>query len=279
MSKYKYHFLVFLFFVGIIIGCLINTTAKTDINYSQEVIPIRSSSGDIIGENVIITLPQDFNKEIVSIDASVFDGFYHYSSNDDEFIVNITIDNKSKYDYKYINNTLDISPKSSFDSNNFIYKLIVEGNTVNDSYYRSYNEAILNLIPSNSELSDEVIDITLKNKGYSGIKELNKYYDDYYGKWYSFSLLLDGDVSYYKESNITLIEDAYRYFYSDLLSFSCSGNKFGILKYNYNCENMFSIFNKNSKTMISDMKILLSNNEYFDNYLISVGFNFELFRM
>lgn len=279
MKRIKYYFLVFIFFVGILIGNIINAFAKSEVNYYEEINPIRDSIGNIIGEEVIITLPKGFNKELIRIDSSLFDGYYHYSNDDREFIVKITVNNKSKYDYKYINNTLNISPKNTFNSYNYINYGVNDGIIINDSYYRSYNAALRELIPIGSELNDEVIDLYLRNYGYSGIDELNKYYDDYYGKWYSFGLLLEGDVSSYKESNSILVSDAYKYFYSNILSFSCNDNKFGVLKYRGQCNNIFSVFNKNSKFTISNMKIYRDNNDYFNNYLMSVGFQFELFRV
>ena len=279
MKRIKYYFLVFIFFVGILIGNIINAFAKSEVNYYEEINPIRDSIGNIIGEEVIITLPKGFNKELIRIDSSLFDGYYHYSNDDREFIVKITVNNKSKYDYKYINNTLNISPKNTFNSYNYINYGVNDGIIINDSYYRSYNAALRELIPIGSELNDEVIDLYLRNYGYSGIDELNKYNDDYYGKWNSFGLLLEGDVSSYKESNSILVSDAYKYFYSNILSFSCNDNKFGVLKYRGQCNNIFSVFNKNSKFTISNMKIYRDNNDYFNNYLMSVGFQFELFRV
>ena len=278
MKKIKYYFLVVLFFLGFLIGNIINTFASTDIDYYEEINPIIDNKGDIIGENVVITLPKGFNKELVKIDSRLFDGFYHYSDNDREFIVKITINNESKYDYKYINNSLVIGSKNTFNSDNYI-KYATDGELIiNDSYYRSYNEALKKIIPEGSELSDEVIDFYLRSVGYNGIGELNKYYDDYYGSLYSFSLLLEGETSVYKETNPTLVKDAYNYFYSNMMSFSCNGNKFAILKYKKQCENIYSTFNKNSSMVISNMKIYLDSNDYFNNYLASVGFQFELFR-
>lgn len=279
MEKYKYHFLIVLFFIGILIGNIVNTFAKTDIDYYEEVIPIRNKLGDIVGEEVVITLPEGFNKEVFKINSSVFDGFYHYSSNDNEFIVKITVDNRSKYNYKYLDNSLIIKPKNSFDSNNYLNNVISDNVIISDSYYRSYNEAILNLVPVGSELSDDVLDFYLRVKGYDGINELNKYYDDYYGRWYSFHLLLEGDISQYKETNSVLVEDAYRYFYSKMMYYSCFGNKVAILKYKDSCCDIFSTFNKKSKTTMSDMRIYLDRNDYFLNYLVSVGFDFKLFRV
>ena len=279
MKKIKYYFLVVLFFIGILIGNIINAFAKSEVNYYEEIEPIRDNSGNIIGEEVIITLPKGFNKELISIDASVFDGFYHYSNDDREFIVKIIVNNKTKYDYEYINNSLIIGPKNMFNSYNYINYGVNNGIIINDSYYRSYNAALREIIPIGSELNDEVIDLYLRSYGYSGIDELNKYYDDYYGKWYSFGLLLEGDISNYKETNSILVSDSYRYFYSNILSFSCNGNKFGILKYHGQCENIFPVFNKNSKSIMSNMKIYRDSNSYFNNYLVSAGFQFEIFRV
>jgi len=278
MKSIKYVFLIVIFFIGILIGNIINTFAKTDVDYYEEVFPIRNKSGNIIGEEIVITIPKDYNKEIIKINSSVFDAFYHFSSDDKEFVIKYTINNKSKYNYEYINNSFVIAPKNTFNRNNYSNSVRSDSIIINDSYYRSYNSAIKKLVSDDVELSDENLDLYLRNNGYDGINELNKYYDDFYGKFYSFSLLLDGNVSNYKETNSVLVEDAYKYFYSHKLMFSCGKEKFGILKYENNCNNVFNKFNRNKKTTISTMKIYLDRDSYFSSYLISVDFKFELFK-
>ena len=279
MKKYKYYFLILIFVIGIIIGQIINVIAKVDNDYMEEVNPIRNEIGDIIGEEVIITIPEGFNKKHISINTSIIDGYYHYSNNDSEFIVNIIIDNKSSYDYKYEDNSFVLSSSPKIDSDNYINNIIYDDIVIHDSYYRSYNEALKMLISENLELSDEVIDLYLRNKGYIGISELDKYYYDYYGDNYSFDKIIYGDVSNYKETNIKLIKEAYWYYYNNIMFYSCFNKKYNLLNYRNTCNNMFSVINKKSKLTISDLKIIVNNNDCFNNYLVSSDFYFDLVKI
>ena len=277
MNKYKYYFLIFLFILGFTIGQIINVIALSDSDYIEEINPIRNSFGDIIGEDIIITIPKNYNKRHISINTSIIDGYYHYSNNDSEFIVNIIINNESDYDYKYINDSFMLNSSDKMNSDYYIYNIMYDDYIIHDSYYRSYNEALTNLVTDSLELSDEIIDLYLKNNGYTGINELNKYYYDYYGNDYSFNKIITGKVSNYKETNTRLIKEAYWYYYNNIMYYSCSSNINNLI--NYNCNNIFSIINKNSRLSISNMKIVINKNDCFNNYRIYEDFYFDLSRV
>lgn len=270
MKKYKYLLLVFLFVIGFIIGQIINVVARSDIDYCKEINPIRNNNGNIIGEEVFITIPKEYNKRNIRINTSIFDGYYHYSDNDREFIVKLIINNESNYDYKYVDDSLILDNDYIENNNNYISNIILDDTIIHDSYYRSYNDALMSLIPSGLELSDDVIDLYLKYKGYLGISDLKRYYLDYYGDNYSFDKVITGDVSYYKETNISLIKDGYWYYQNNIMSFSCGDR---------DCNNIFSVINKNSKLMINNMMIMVNKNPCFNNYLVSSDIYFNLIRI
>lgn len=270
MKKYKYLLLIFLFIFGFAIGQIINVVASDDVSYYNEINPIRDKNGDIIGEEVVITIPKGFNKKNISINTSIFDGYYHYSDNDREFIVKLVINNESNYDYKYISDSLILDNNYKDHNTNYLNNIILDDIVIHDSYYRSYNDALIDLIPNGLDLSDDVIDLYLKNKGYLGISDLKRFYLDYYGDNYSFDKVINGEVSTYKETNILLIKDGYWYYKNNIMSFSCE---------NSNCNDVFSTINRRSKLMINNMKIMINKNECFNNYLVSSDIYFDLMRI
>lgn len=270
MKKYKYLLLVFLFIIGLVIGQIINVVARSDIDYDKEINPIRNNIGDIIGEEIVITIPKEYNKRNIRINTSIFDGYYHYSDNDREFIVKLIINNNSSYDYKYVGDSFFLDNSYIEDNSNYLNNIILDDTIIHDSYYRSYNEALIALIPSGVDLSDDNIDTYLKYKGYLGLSDLKRYYLDYYGDSYSFDKVILGDISPYKESNLLLIKDGYWYYKNNIMSFSC-GNR--------NCNYIFSTINKHSKLVLNNMKIIINNNACFNNYLVSSDIYFNLIRI
>ena len=81
-----------------ILLCFISNTCGKD-SVVEEVDPVRNND-IIVGINYSVTLDKNFNNS--RVDTHIIDSIYHYKDLDriDNFIVNITIRNNSKYDYK-----------------------------------------------------------------------------------------------------------------------------------------------------------------------------------
>ena len=249
------------FIVGTCIGC------RLDVYINEEIEPIRDNNGNTIGENVIITIPDGYNDKYINLSPLIIDGFKHYRGNDD-FIVKLTINNNSKYNYSYVDDSFIINTDIPYDSNNY-EKIGIgfDGLDIYDSFYRTYNDALVSLV-GNLKLDDNTINTYLINKGYKGISELDRYYIDYYGLNY-MDYIFDGDVSNYKESNNTLIRKGYKYFYTNIININDRG------VYNYLGKPYFNS-SFNNKENVNLFYIDYIDNNAFYSYLYNIKFNFKL---
>lgn len=214
----------------------------------EEITPIRDINGKFLGLNIFIVIPDDYDKEEITITPNLFEGINHYTSikDNNNLKVNLKIINKSKYDYCYIDNSFtletdDITRYGLLSNFKDTGGVGFDGKKIYDIFspYRSFNEAIVSLYGytsnndyNNSDLEDNNLDLKLKSKGYQGIDELDKYYLDYYNNKYNlkemsldqftFSVINDmfsGEDTKIKETNTNIIELAYNYFYNKLLTF------------------------------------------------------------
>lgn len=284
MIKRRFLILIVVFFMGLTLGIFFNVFAMVDKEYSEEIIPVRDSDGNIIGENVIVTILSKVNVKDLLINLSIFDGFKHYGDYDD-FFVNIIINNESKYDYYYVEDSFKIKTKVPDDFLN--YKTFAysgfDGLNIYDSYYRTYNDALIFLV-GGDDLSDENINNSLISIGYSGIDELNKFYLDYYGYSYNFNKIITGKVSNFKESNMNMVRYAYEYFYTDILKLNINSELMSMYEIIYNNKlnscfnNSLDIIRNSSSGRVNCFSIKMDKNIAFSNYTYDVDVNFSLKR-
>ena len=165
---------------------------------------------------VTITIPENYELDTIVIAPNVFEDIAHavyeavYGADTDNFhlnnafepgdkiTVNFVINNLSKYTYNYDETSFEIFPTEDIvydkltdegTTTNEDDAPLFNGNTVNENYhfYRPYNTALRALIPnsSNIEMTDEAIDIALKQNGYlNGINDYTEYLLDFYNAKY-----------------------------------------------------------------------------------------------
>lgn len=260
----KRNIFVFILIFIFLVGCAMNTSAtgKWSVslkkkhlqgeNIRQEIIPIRNNMGNIMGFDIIITIPSDNKTDRLIISPSIFDGINHYYNifEKNNIKINLIINNKSKYNYHYINNSFILSTENIGENDNYVDTGGIGFDNLKiydiSSPYRTFNSALLSLFNytnnnyKSNDLSDKSIDSKLKESGYSGIDELDLYYLDYYNDKYNLNELrledfsssilkemFDGVLSNYKESNIQIIQLAYNFFYNEILFFSFHDNNIG----------------------------------------------------
>ena len=192
-----------------------------------------------------ITIPADFkNKELI-IKPSIFANENYVSMPGDTRNFSLKIINLSNNDYTYQDNSLYLKPVE--DSENYP-DLISYNNAKIPTFatmYRLYNSEPLKALYDNrnltdEELKDENIEVKLKELGYNGISELDKYYIDYFNKNYNtnFTSLEDLTTPYInkiwtniskasvtRETNNNLIEFHQNYFYNVLLTMKYNDKK------------------------------------------------------
>lgn len=174
--------------------------SSINVSAKEEIKPIRNKN-KFIGIESIITIEK--NEEIVKLDSISLKGLLFYTS--------INKNDKYKIKYKLKNNNYKINnikiKKYKYDSKNTIYR------TINSPLKKLYNYRNINL-------EDKVLDKKLKEKGYSGINELDKYYMDYFkcdkltDKY--LRKIIKGKQTYIKESNNTINKLAYNYYYKNV---------------------------------------------------------------
>ena len=210
--------------------------SSINVNAKEEIKPIRNKN-KFIGIESIITIEN--NEEIVKLDSISLKGLLFYTS--------ISKNDKYKIKYKLKNNNYKINnikiKKYKYDPKNTIYR------TINSPLKKLYNYRNINL-------EDKVLDKKLKEKGYSGINELDKYYMDYFkcdkltDKY--LRKIIKGKQTYIKESNNKINKLAYKYYY----------------------KNIFIIKNNNL-----DLDIYLNKRNYtnaYENYLYDMDISLEL---
>lgn len=217
----------------------------------EEIIP-EFTNNTLTAINIIITIPKDCTEEELIISPSILESIKQYSKikPGDNIDINLKIDNKSNYNYNYINNSFILSTENlerlgikenlidtkaiGFDSQK-IYEI--------STIYRTINTPIISLYNYNSQLEDKDLsdinlDKKLKEKGYTGIDELDNYYLDFYNTKYNlnekslsdltYSTIKDlfkGKITTNKETNSNIIKLSYDYFYNKLLSFNFKEQK------------------------------------------------------
>lgn len=145
-------------------------------------------------EKTVVIAPDVFEKAAKKIHQDEEANNIQYSNEfqaGDWVQVIININNLSKYNYYYDQTSFEIFPTepvvytetSAKKEEKFFNQInIPEGFT----FRRTYNTALKELIPNSwgGQMTDENIDIALKNKNYSGIEEYDKYLLDFYNKKY-----------------------------------------------------------------------------------------------
>lgn len=290
-------------------------------NIEEEVIPTFDQNNDLLQLNIIITIPRNYNKQIITISPSIFDSVKAYKSilPGDNIKLNLKVKNLSNNNYKYVPNSFVIStidPTKLEIKDNFIDtgEIGFDNNIIYDiqSPTRCSNEAILNLYNYKSDdeikgndIQDENLDKELRKIGYLGIKELDKYFLDFYNNKYKLSEesledfsdniireIFSGKDFYAVETNKCLIKLAYDFYYNKLISFGFSGDiitdnnsdysigsymrKTGDNKY---IKEAFSIIKNRDYKQINNMYITLNStytSNAFMNYNYYIHFQFKL---
>jgi len=202
---------------------------KENSTILEEITPIRDDTG-FLGIEVLLEIPENYSDKEILINPDIFEGISQYEKiiPNKSYIINLSIKNNSNYDYQYRKNSFIISTKKLEDTNNYYMTGGVGFDSLKifDLYqpYRTYNEAIISLFDGEKEaLTDADIDEKLKDKGYSGLDDLARYYLDFYRNNSLYLLankIFSGDVSKYLESNTNIIELSYNYLYNSLINFS-----------------------------------------------------------
>ena len=182
-----------------------STKTSDGITVSWEYTGITRNGGKrIINFNLTYTIPEDYEEESLIINPDIFEviawGQKESGTPDmmpgDTIKVNLSIVNKSKYNYNYDENSFVIYPYTSdeVEKDMGFDKITDEKVTFNDEevnevhkFYRMYNAALRELTKNGKKYlpaNNETLDGLLKAKGYKGIEELDKYYLDFYNAKY-----------------------------------------------------------------------------------------------
>lgn len=170
------------------IGGTVTVNITLTENYNEKSIVIAPDVFQKIAKEVY-----DYNKEIgyERIDEENIQYSNPFQSGD-KIKVNIVINNHSKNDYYFDNTSFEIFPTepvvyneiTGVSEEKFFNQInIPKGFT----FRRTYNTALKELIPNSNgiQMTDENIDKALKENGYNGIEEYDKYLLDFYNKKYN----------------------------------------------------------------------------------------------
>lgn len=182
-----------------------STKTSDGVTVSWEYTGITRNGGKrTINFNLTYTIPEDYKEESLIINPDIFEVIaWGQKKSDTPYLmpgdtvkVNLSIINKSKYNYNYDENSFVIYPYTSdeLEKDMGFDKITDEKVTFNNEevnevhkFYRMYNAALRELtrngkkyLPANNEILDEL----LKTKGYKGIEELDKYYLEFYNAKY-----------------------------------------------------------------------------------------------
>ncbi len=189
------------------------------------------------------TIPKNYKGDITIV-SGIFDAL---SASDgyvpaDGVKVNVKVINNSNYEYNYVNNSFILATEDldAYNLKKIEGAVGFNGKQIYEPFapYRTGNTAIQNLydVQSTSKIKEnmvktEALDTKLKEKGYKGINELNKYYLDFYNKKYNqhvtnledfssniISEIFNGNCLYVKETNPNLAALGYDYWYNKLFS-------------------------------------------------------------
>ena len=187
---------------------------------SNIVIDVGPDGAEVGGEVILnITIKEDYEKDVIVIAPEVFQTisreiynvfkkvgmeqgldedyfkFYNPFQAGDSFRVRLVITNLSKFNYYYEETSFEIFPTEPL-----VYGEKT-GETTGDKFFngielpdgftfrRAYNTALQALIPNSNgrNMTDDVVDAALKEKGYVGIEEYDKYLLNFYNEKYGTS--------------------------------------------------------------------------------------------
>lgn len=187
---------------------------------SNIVIDVGPYGAEVGGEVILnITIKEDYEKDVIVIAPEVFQTisreiynvfkkvgmeqgldedyfkFYNPFQAGDSFRVRLVITNLSKFNYYYEETSFEIFPTEPL-----VYGEKT-GETTGDKFFngielpdgftfrRAYNSALQALIPNSNgrNMTDDAVDAALKEKGYVGIEEYDKYLLDFYNEKYGTS--------------------------------------------------------------------------------------------
>ena len=162
--------------------------------------------------NIDYTIPEEFNGNAIHFDiVGDLENYYKekygkditYLPGDNEKF-KVTVTNQSGIEYTYADNSFTVGTANRYIAGeddkvfaNGNKEGYIEGATTFDGYnidytscvWRTSNSALKSLLNTTSSSSkyykDDKIDAALKDKGYSGLEELNKYYLDYMNNRYN----------------------------------------------------------------------------------------------
>ena len=154
------------------------TTTSDGIKIDYEYKGTNNQNQHVFG--LVYTIPEDYEKETITINPEIFEVIGWAQHNEEKkvpyilptqtLIVNVTIINKSKYNYNYDKNSFVIYPYTADEQEAINYKrLDSDQKTFNNEdvtelqqFVRTDNVALRNLNLSRSEMSTENIDKALK---------------------------------------------------------------------------------------------------------------------
>lgn len=235
---------IFIFFVICIAGWYkVYSFNDRDISVSEEILPIRDNNGDFKGLDCFITIPDNYDKEIVELSPDIFGAMNEYSEfKNGNFLVNIKIINNSLFDYKYLDNSFFVETTELEEKYNYLNTGAVgfDSKDIYDVFipYRVKNSALIDLLSLDGDFSADNINLFLNRRGYSN---LTNYYLDYYNSKYSLNCgeirdcsdlvtsdIFAGEETEYLESDIEIIGLAYDNFYNNILSVEVDNKTFSV---------------------------------------------------
>ena len=171
---------------------------------------------------LVYTIPEDYKEETLVINPDIFEvigwaqeeGKAPYILPSYTFKVNVTIINKSKYNYDYDKNSFVVYPYTADELEEIGYKRLpgdqklFNGEDVTElqQYVRTDNAALKALGLKAKDMSNENIDKKLKELNYAGIEDLAKYYLDFFNDYFGYGK--DGKEKVTKLSDFTVEEIA-----------------------------------------------------------------------
>ncbi len=190
-----------------------STKTSDGVTVSWEYTGITRNSGKrTINFNLTYTIPEDYNEESLIINPDIFEVIaWGQKESDTPYLmpgdtvkVNLSIINKSKYNYNYDENSFVIYPYNADELEDLGFDKIKDGDYLfngeglNDvhQYYRTKNKALVALTCDENKkcvlATTENLDKLLREKGYNaktynGIDELDKYYLDFYNDFFKYT--------------------------------------------------------------------------------------------
>lgn len=227
----------------------VSTKRKWDVPYKDTMFESENLVKEIVCEEKecieTITIPQDFNAKVLDLKPNIFANEHGASIVGDISSFRLKIINLSKNNFIYQDKSLYIKPGKVKES----YADIISHNNAQiptfATTYRLCNSEPLKFLYdgknlTDEQMTDENISKKLRELGYAGIDELDKYYIDYFNKNYktNFKSLEDltqkyidkiwTDTSSYSmvpETNKNLIAFNHNYFYNTFITMKYNDKK------------------------------------------------------